>query len=144
MVLRSDDFGKTWSVTQTPLATGKATGIFSVAFRDAMHGVAVGGNYSQEREAIDNVVYTSDGGRTWALAKEHGLSGFRSVVAYVPGTATSLIAIGPAGADRSDDDGRTWSPTESPGFHTFSFAPHAAIGWGAGERGRISRLNLTR
>jgi BNR/Asp-box repeat. len=93
---------------------------------------------------VDNLVYTSDGGRTWAPAREHGLSGFRSVVAYIPGTRSSLLAVGPSGADRSDDDGRTWTPMEAGGFHAFSFAPQTATGWGAGERGRISRLDLPR
>ncbi len=140
-ILRSEDFGNTWAVSQTPLATGNSTGIFSVAFRNALHGVAVGGNYSRESEAIDNAVYTSDGGRTWTLANG-GLSGFRSVVAYVPGTPASLIAVGPSGADRSDDDGRTWQPLDSPGFHAFSFAPRSPIGWGAGEHGRLAQLTL--
>jgi photosystem II stability/assembly factor-like uncharacterized protein len=143
-VLRSEDGGRTWSVTATPLATGQATGIFSVAFRDPRHGVAVGGNYSKERDATDNAVYTADGGGTWTLAREHGLSGFRSVVAYVPGTTSSLIAIGPSGADRSDDDGRTWKVMEAAGFHAFSFAPRTATGWAAGEGGRIARLHLSR
>ncbi len=48
-VVRSTDGGRTWTVHQTPIATGEATGIFSVAFRDTRHGVVVGGNYSQER-----------------------------------------------------------------------------------------------
>jgi photosystem II stability/assembly factor-like uncharacterized protein len=93
---------------------------------------------------VDNVVYSSDGGRTWALAREHGLSGFRSVVAHIPGTKSSFLAVGPSGADRSDDDGRTWAPMEAPGFHAFSFAPRTATGWGAGERGRIGRLTIGR
>lgn len=143
-VLRSDDGGRTWAIAQTPLATGTSTGIFSVAFRDARHGVAVGGNYSKERDAVDNAVFTADGGRTWALATPHGLSGFRSVVACIPGTTASLLAVGPSGADRSDDDGRTWAPMEAAGFHAFSFAPRTAIGWAAGERGRLARLALSR
>ena len=98
-VLQSQDDGRTWTVVTSPLATGNSTGIFSVAFRDAMHGMAVGGNYSKEPEAVDNAVYTTDGGRTWALAKP-GLSGFRSVVAHVPGSQASLLAVGPSGADR--------------------------------------------
>ena len=149
-VLRSTDGGRTWNVFATPLPAGPSAGIFSIAFRDATHGVIVGGDYKKEREAIDNVAFTSDGGATWTLAREHGLGGFRSAVAYVPaanGKATpSLFAIGPAGADISDDDGHTWRPFEVDGLHTFSFAPRArsggsAIGWGAGERGRIVRID---
>ena len=53
-VLRSLDGGRTWSVIDTPLATGTATGIFSIAFRDRDHGIVVGGNYQKEKDAIDN------------------------------------------------------------------------------------------
>jgi hypothetical protein len=48
--------------------------------------------------------------------------------------------VGPSGADLSTDDGHTWTKIEGPGFHTFSFAPRAPIGWGAGERGAIARF----
>ena len=64
-VLHSADAGRTWTVTTTPVATGKATGIFSIAFRDARHGVVVGGNYTKEADAIANVATTEDGGATW-------------------------------------------------------------------------------
>ena len=138
-VLRSVDGGNTWAVASTPIATGASTGIFSIAFRDAQHGVIVGGDYRKEADAIDNAAVTSDGGKTWTLVK--GLSGFRSVVAPVPGTASTWIAVGPQGADQSTDDGRTWRPLDgSSGLHTFSFAPRSRTGWGAGENGRIMRL----
>jgi photosystem II stability/assembly factor-like uncharacterized protein len=141
-VLRSPDRGRTWEIADTPLASGKTSGIYSIAFRDALHGVAVGGDYAQETAAIDNAAITSDGGATWTLIR--GLSGFRSVVAHVPGTAATWLAIGPRGSDLSADDGRTWTPIEGPGFDTFSFAPGASIGWGAGARGAIARLTLRR
>ena len=87
---------------QTPIATGNATGIFSIAFRDAQHGVVVGGDYTKESQAGDNAAFTSDGGATWTLGK--GISGFRSVAAWLP-AASSLVAIGPAGAAGFD---RRW------------------------------------
>jgi len=140
-VLHSSNGGKTWSAHPTPLATGSSAGIFSIAFRDARHGVIVGGDYRNEREAVDNVATTADGGVTWALVRQHGLSGFRSAVALVPNTARTWIAVGPAGADRSDDDGRTWAPLQSDGFDTLSFGRHSQVGWAAGARGRIARLD---
>jgi photosystem II stability/assembly factor-like uncharacterized protein len=84
--------------------------------------VVVGGDYRKESEAVDNAAITNDGGRTWT--KVSGLSGFRSVVAYLPGASTpALIAVGPQGADQSTDDGRTWTPLTGPsGLHTFAFA----------------------
>jgi len=138
-VLHTSDRGRTWRVANTPLASGSSSGIFSIAFRDAKHGVIAGGDYRKEQEAIDNLAITNDGGITWTLAK--GLSGFRSVVAYVPGTKT-LVAIGPAGGDYSIDDGQTWKPIAGPGFDTFSFVPRKSIGWGAGANGAIGRLEF--
>src|SRR4029079_5788810 len=50
-VLSTSDRGRTWQVSETPLAAGQSSGIFSIAFRDAKHGVVVGGDYSKEKEA---------------------------------------------------------------------------------------------
>lgn len=138
-VLRTADRGPTWQVAETPLAAGPSAGIFSIAFRDAKHGVIAGGDYRKEQEAVDNLAVTNDGGVTWKLVK--GLSGFRSVVGYVPGTKT-LVALGPSGGDYSTDDGQTWKQIDGPGFDTFSFVPRRAIGWGAGADGRIGRLTF--
>jgi photosystem II stability/assembly factor-like uncharacterized protein len=138
-VLHTADRGRSWHVADTPLAAGPSTGIFSIAFRDAKHGVIAGGDYRKEKEAVDNLAVTSDGGATWKLVK--GLSGFRSVVAYVPGTKTpALIALGPSGGDYSLDDGQTWSPIEGPGFDTFSFVPRKPTGWAAGANGALGKL----
>jgi photosystem II stability/assembly factor-like uncharacterized protein len=101
--------------------------------------VIVGGDYKKEQEAVDNVAVTDDGGISWTLVK--GLTGFRSVVAYVPGTKT-LVAIGPSGGDYSTDDGQTWKPIDGPGFDTFSFVRGKSIGWGAGANGAVGRLTL--
>jgi len=60
-VLRTSDRGRTWQVADTPLASGGSAGIFSIAFRDAQHGVIAGGDYKKEQEAVDNLAVTSDG-----------------------------------------------------------------------------------
>jgi photosystem II stability/assembly factor-like uncharacterized protein len=139
-VLRSTDGGRSWKVSDTPLASGPSSGIFSIAFRDALHGVIVGGDYKKESEAVDNVAFTSDGGVTWTLAREHGLSGFRSAVAYV---GPIWYALGPSGADMSADDGHTWHDAggDPKGLHTFAFARQGKSGWGAGEKGRVVRID---
>jgi photosystem II stability/assembly factor-like uncharacterized protein len=68
-VLRTSDGGRTWAIADTPLASGPSTGIFSIAFRDEKHGVVVGGDYQKEKEAVNNMAVTSDGGVTWTLVK---------------------------------------------------------------------------
>jgi photosystem II stability/assembly factor-like uncharacterized protein len=144
-VLRSTDGGTTWQVAVTPLVAGSTSGIYSIAFRDALNGIVVGGDYAKEDEAIDNVALTRDGGATWTLVRgpagePSALSGFRSVVKYALGEQ-ALVAVGPSGTDVSTDDGRSWTPIEGPGFHTFSVAPGGDRGWAAGSRGRIARLD---
>jgi photosystem II stability/assembly factor-like uncharacterized protein len=138
-VLRSSDGGRTWALSKTPLDAGPSAGIFSIAFSDATHGIVVGGDYKAEAVAGNNGALTSDGGATWTPVT--GLSGFRSVIAYTPGNASSIVAIGPSGTDVSSDRGRTWAPITGPGFHAFSFARRAAVGFGVGEKGSAGRLN---
>ena len=137
-VLRTTDYGATWTIAETPVAASPSAGIFSVAFRNARHGMVVGGDYRKEAEALNNAAYTTDGGITWTAVK--GLGGFRSVVAHLPGSKASWIAVGPQGADISSDDGRTWMPIEGAGYHAFAFARTGKAGWGAGEAGRMAKL----
>lgn len=142
-VLRSMDGGRSWTVHATPVATGEATGIFSIAFRDASNGVVVGGNHTREDEAVSNLAITTDGGATWT-APAGRLSGFRSVVAYLPLPGRPLLAIGPRGSDWSTDGGRTWSPAGGDGYDAFSAAPSGDVGWATGAGGRIARLIVRR
>ena len=143
-VLRTADSGRSWEVAETPLQAGASSGIFSIAFRDAKHGIVVGGDYTKQKEAVDNAAITKDGGITWQLVR--GLSGYRSAVAYVPGT-TSIVAVGPAGGDSSEDDGKTWKPIAGPGFDSLSFVPArrktSAVAFAAGVDGSTGRLEFT-
>jgi photosystem II stability/assembly factor-like uncharacterized protein len=145
-VLHTADRGKTWTVVAAPLDTSESAGIFSITFRDARHGVIVGGDYKQENTALNNVAITSDGGKTWTLVREKGLSGYRSAVKYLPGGDKSLIAVGPTGADVSQDDGKTWTPLAYPapitGFDAISFAPGRKTAWATGNKGEVARFNI--
>ena len=50
-VFHSTDGGLTWQVSSTPMRHDKpSAGIFSLAFSDARHGVAVGGDYAKDQE----------------------------------------------------------------------------------------------
>jgi photosystem II stability/assembly factor-like uncharacterized protein len=143
-VLRSTDGGDSWQIATTPIQTGQpSAGIFSIAFKDAKHGVVVGGDYRKEAEARDNVATTDDGGRTWTLAKGPLPGGFRSAVAYIPGASTAtLVTVGPSGTDISSDAGASWKSLGAGGYHAFSVAPSnadGAVAWAVGEGGRIAK-----
>jgi photosystem II stability/assembly factor-like uncharacterized protein len=68
-VFRSTDHGQTWAVAETPIVHGPdSAGIFSIAFRDAKHGVIAGGDYKHPEQSGDNLAFTEDGGRIWKLS----------------------------------------------------------------------------
>jgi photosystem II stability/assembly factor-like uncharacterized protein len=141
-VLRSTDGGRTWTVHATPIATAEATGIFSIAFRNRLHGVIVGGNYRDESAAVNNVAVTVDGGATWSRPPGPGLSGFRSAVAWLPRRDRTLLAVGPTGADWSSDGGLTWRTAGGAGYDALSIAPAGDAGWATGADGRIARVTF--
>lgn len=138
-VYRSTDGGETWRVVTTPIISGEAAaGIFSITFRDARNGIIVGGTYNKETEARDNAAVTTDGGQTWTLTKTLP-NGFRSAVAYWPGSKT-IVTVGPSGADYSQDNGSTWKSLGNTGYHAMSIAKSGAI-WGVGSSGRIGKYS---
>jgi photosystem II stability/assembly factor-like uncharacterized protein len=140
-VFRSTDGGESWKVSSTPIAAGNASsGIFSIAFKDGNNGVIVGGDYKKESEGGNNVALTTDGGSTWTLAGGTRPAGFRSAVAYVPGTrGPMIVAVGPSGSDYSLDNGTNWTGMGADGFHAVSFAG-LDFGWAAGEAGRVAKF----
>jgi photosystem II stability/assembly factor-like uncharacterized protein len=141
-VFRSTDGGGTWNVSATPITSGTdSTGIFSIAFRDSRHGIVVGGDYKKQHETNANAARTTDGGVTWSLiANPPG--GYRSGVAFIPGTA-KLIAVGETGSDLSTDGGVSWKMLGKDGYHSVSLARSGA-GWVVGADGRIARIEDAR
>jgi len=141
-VLRSEDRGRTWVATETPIVSASSAGITSVSFRDAMNGMVVGGEISNHEGRFDNVAVTSDGGRTWVLAGRPAMSGAAYGSSYVPGAPTpTVVIVGPSGADYSLDDGATWMRLDSLPYWAVSFASPSA-GWAVGPEGRITKLEL--
>ena len=81
-VFHSPDRGKTWEAFNTPILHGpESAGIFSIAFRDAHHGVIAGGDYKHPDDDGPNLAFTEDGGKTWTLSDLHPQAYF-SAVAY--------------------------------------------------------------
>ncbi|KAH9904265.1 oxidoreductase [Xylariomycetidae sp. FL2044] len=136
-VLSSAD-GYVWDVVNSSIAGGAAGGVFSVQFRDARHGIAVGGDYEAPTGAVDNAAWSDDGGLTWTPATSFP-GGYRSGSSWIPGLRGVAIAVGPTGSDITVDGGRTWH-----GFYNGSFDSVECVGghvcWASGEAGRVARL----
>jgi photosystem II stability/assembly factor-like uncharacterized protein len=143
-VFRSSDWGETWSAAETPLLSGQpSAGIFSLTFRDAKNGVAIGGDYRNPTATENNTAFTTDGGVSWAKAQRSPPDGFRSCVAYVPTVSPPvLVTVGTNGSDFSSDGGRTWARADTVGYHAVDFAKNKKIGWVVGSEARIAKITV--
>jgi photosystem II stability/assembly factor-like uncharacterized protein len=69
-VFYSPDRGQTWQVFDTPILHGPdSAGIFSIAFRDPLHGVIAGGDYKHPDQDGPNLAFSNDAGKTWTLSR---------------------------------------------------------------------------
>jgi len=135
-VFRTHDFGRTWQVAAAPLGGTKTSGIFSLAFADKKHGIAVGGDYKNAKDTQNTVALTNDGGKTWQAPLAKTSLSYRSGVAFVGGQ--EVIAVGTEGADVSRDGGHTW-------LHFSDMSLNAVAGkgdavWAVGAKGFIVKL----
>ena len=140
-VLMTRDRGATWEVVTTPIVSGEGNGITTVAFRDTLNGVVMGGTIGDPNAFADNVARTSDGGRTWVLGARPPFPGAIYGGVYVPGAGSTLVAVGPKGMILSSDDARTWSRLDTLAYWSVGFASVRA-GWAVGPVGRIVRVEL--
>jgi photosystem II stability/assembly factor-like uncharacterized protein len=138
-VFHSKDRGVTWSVATTPMRNdGPSAGVFSLAFADPLHGIAVGGDYSKDKDDGHNIALTSDGGRTWSAPANPGPKGFRSAVVWLPGRKLWVVT-GTSGSDASADGGKSWKLFDSGAYNAMSFVA-GSDGWAVGPQGRIARF----
>ncbi|NUT32586.1 MAG: oxidoreductase [Hamadaea sp.] len=138
-VFHTGDRGLTWDVVDTGIPSGPSAGIYSLAFRDRIHGIAVGGDFAVPDAAPDGAATSRDGGRTWTTSAS--VPGeYRSGVAWtkVPGVA---IAVGPSGSDVTYDAGRTWHRFDETSLHGVQCTADGAC-WASGANGRVARLTF--
>ncbi|HWE52939.1 MAG TPA: hypothetical protein VG273_24320 [Bryobacteraceae bacterium] len=140
-ILHSADGGATWNITPAPIRHDEASaGIFSIAFADASHGIAVGGNYAKDGETDQNLAVTSDGGRTWSAAPAAAPKGFRSAVLWLP-AQKAWLATGTSGSDISTD-GKSWRNFHAGSFNALATSQGSV--WAVGARGRVATMKFSR
>lgn len=142
-VFRSGDRGKTWTVAETPIVHGAdSSGIFSITFRDAKHGLIAGGDYQHLEQDGPNLAYTEDGGETWKVLDIRPQQYF-SALAYVdPSPAHGLLAVGSTHAAYTDSALRNrWLLVLDTNLNALSVvAPVSA--WAVGPKGTIMKWSL--
>lgn len=138
----TDNYGYTWKVFKCPIIQGESsTGVFSMDFYDRRKGVVVGGNYLKDKENSNNVLLTSDGGRTWKKPSV-SVAGYRSGVVYI--NNHTLLATGTSGTDISNDDGMNWHNLSSLSFNVIRKSKKGKLILLAGNKGQVYQLLIGR
>lgn len=134
-VFHSDDSGRTWDVTDSPIPATDAGGVFSLAFKEPGLGVIVGGDFEAPDNGVDASGWTRNG-TSWKAGGD--LGGYRSGADWVNGTRRTFVSTGPTGSDVSTDGGRTWSTWSGTGYHSVVCVP--TVCWASGADGRVARV----
>jgi hypothetical protein len=129
------DKGETWQVYQTPFKKGQTAGIFGLHFWNDNQGIAVGGDYKNDKDKVDNVAITNDEGKTWKFltsAKPDGLkeSGWR-----LPNK--SLLLVGTSGTSILEKNKTEWKAIDTESFHAISCFKDAC--WAIGAKGNLAK-----
>lgn len=162
-ILATTDGGRTWNAYETPVVQGTpSSGIFTVAFRDAWHGIIGAGELADATKFYDNVARSIDGGRTWKLATKSPFPGAIYGLAYAAGkddddhdwwrgdddddrrNSKTVVITGPNGAAWSPNEGNTWFTLKDvTDYWAVAFASPKA-GWLVGTDGRILKVSFHR
>jgi photosystem II stability/assembly factor-like uncharacterized protein len=141
-ILKSNDFGKTWQIFDTPIVQGNGPqGIYSIDFADKNNGIAIGGDYSKPEENKANKAITKDGGITWTLVADNQNPNYKSCVQYVPNTqGKEIFAVGKTGVSFSNDGGNTWKEVSKDSYYAIQFVDENTA-WLSGHQ-KIGKLVL--
>ena len=157
-VLATTDQGDTWNAYNSPLRGSPSAGIFSVAFRDAQHGIIGGGDLDPAALPFDQTATSSDGGKTWTITPEQpnigtvfGLSyagevgGGRGPSGEAHDNANAnqtVVVTGPGGSAWTPDEGNSWFTLPGvAGCWGVAFGS-PKVGWLVGTEGQILRIDF--
>lgn len=145
-VFRTRDSGRSWQVADTPVRAGNAAaGIFSLACRDRVHGIATGGNYAHPDSTAVTVALTNDRGATWTAAVPSSATAYISGVAYLDTPrGRQLVGVGTAGTALSLDGGTTWRRVDSLSLNVVVSPSASRSAFAAGAHGLAVRWAAAR
>lgn len=139
-VLRTSDYGETWSVSETPIVKAKSAGIMSIVPTPKALFV-FGGDLANAEASESRVASSTDRGVTWTQMPSPSFTG------AIYGAATSglgkrsvVVALGPKGAAISNDGAKSWSSLDGGDFWSVAFGAPARF-WLVGPEGAIVRFD---
>ena len=114
--LRTDKF----EIFETPFIQGASSkGIYSIDFYKDKFGIAVGGDYTKQKDNINNIATTYDAGKTWQIQASGKNAGYATCVRIRPRSrGKQILAVGNQHISYSEDFGKTWKVlSEEKGFY---------------------------
>ena len=157
-VLATEDRGDTWNAYDSPLRGSPSAGIFSVAFRDARHGIIGGGDLDPAAPPFDQTAISSDGGKTWTITAQQPNIGTVFGLSYAgevgigrgpdndahvgPNSNRTVVVTGPGGSAWTPDEGNSWFTLPGvTGCWGVAFGS-PKVGWLVGTGGQIQRIDF--
>jgi len=157
-VLATVDGGNTWNAYDSPLRGSPSAGIFSVAFRDAWHGIIGGGDLDPSAPPFAQTATSNDGGKTWTITNQQPNIGTVFGLSYAgevgigrghegedhdeANANQTVVVTGPGGAAWTPDEGNTWFTLPGvTGYWGVAFGS-PKTGWLVGTGGRILRIDF--
>jgi photosystem II stability/assembly factor-like uncharacterized protein len=153
-ILATTDGGHTWNAYDTPLVSSASAGGFSVAFRDAQHGIVGGGDLSVNTSA--DAATSSDGGQTWTLTNKPPVAGAIFALSYARGVSggnhgfDETVVVTSETQPNYDIGQAAWTPDEGTtwfqmpkvsGYWSVAFAD-PQDGWFVGNNGKILKISF--
>ncbi len=124
-VFMTKDKGRTWTASNTPLATTGTFTITTIAFKDSLNGFVGGGDLNGTSKTL---AQTTDGGQTWTIVSDF-VPALPATIVYVPHAAHSiLVATTMSGSCYSRDGGAHWKMISNTPYYGLSFA-NSKTGW---------------
>jgi photosystem II stability/assembly factor-like uncharacterized protein len=163
-ILATTDGGNTWAAYDTPLHSSPTAGGFSVAFRDASHGVLGGGDLlAANTVTAAQFAASQDGGQSWQLTRQPPLQYPIFCASYLVNTTGVdqqldlrrwarldptdythyvVVTADVGGAAWTPDEGNTWNSLPGvTGYWAVAFAD-PQNGWMVGVNGQILKISF--
>ena len=109
-IIRLNPKAETAEVFETPFVQGESSqGIYSIDFYEDEFGIAMGGDYTKQKENTNNIATTFDAGKSWQIQASGKNAGYSTCVKIRPGSkGKEIISIGDQHISYSEDFGKNW------------------------------------
>jgi photosystem II stability/assembly factor-like uncharacterized protein len=141
-IFLSEDKGENWRAFDSQIKSGNSScGVFSLCFKDELNGIAVGGDYKNDKDKTSNCSITDDGGLSWQSVKTNQPDGFKSCVNW-NGKYKFYLTTGVSGTDYSIDNGKTWTGIDQRSFNSIGISKSDGSCFMVGDKGVIAKIRV--